>query len=60
MDKSFLYQIHTERIEVGIAFDEFEEVSFVVTNEEDPQKAIDKVWALINTIIEEQTDDTES
>lgn len=59
MDTSYLYRVRDCRTEVavGIKFDpgedDFEDVTFLVSNEEDEQKAIERVWKFIGMLVEE-------
>lgn len=58
MDKTYLAEQKQSQTEVALNIDygdgeDFDEVTFLVWNVSDPQKAIDKVWRFIQMIHEE-------
>lgn len=57
MDKSFLDEVGKAQIEIGVHWggvgDSFEDVTFLVSNQEDQRLAIDRVWAFIEEIVKQ-------
>lgn len=58
MDKSYLHEVGHTQTEIGLGIDygdeeNFDDVTFLVSNEGDPQKAVDRVWKFIRMLVAE-------
>ena len=59
-DKSYLKIAPQAVREIEIAWDDFEDVMFLVSNPRDEQAAIDRVWEFITAISEEMAEARQS